>query len=129
MTGFNGTGWFEIGTDDPAAAERFYGEVFGWTLSHDATKSTDPAYRIFTTGDAEGLQVHRIRARRGRPGKPRLPGVPVQGAASRVDVGDTHLPSRAQPRSEGPRRLGLVEHGRKGNRVCASVTTRRNGAR
>jgi len=53
--GFNGIGWFEIGTDDPAAAERFYGDVFGWTVSHDDTKSTDPAYQIFTTGDAEGL--------------------------------------------------------------------------
>ena len=45
----------EVGTDDPAAAERFYGDVFGWTVSHDDTKSTDPAYQIFTTGNAEGL--------------------------------------------------------------------------
>jgi predicted enzyme related to lactoylglutathione lyase len=55
MPGFNGIGWFEVGTDDPAAAERFYGDVFGWTVSHDDTKSPDPAYQIFTTGDAEGL--------------------------------------------------------------------------
>jgi predicted enzyme related to lactoylglutathione lyase len=33
MPGSNGIGWFEIGTDDPAAAERFYGDVFGWTVS------------------------------------------------------------------------------------------------
>jgi len=55
MPGFNGIGWFEIGTDDPVAAERFYGDVFGWTVSHDDTKSTDPAYQVFTTGDAQGL--------------------------------------------------------------------------
>jgi predicted enzyme related to lactoylglutathione lyase len=55
MPGFNGIGWFEIGTDDPAAAERFYGDVFGWTVARDDTRSTDPAYRIFTTGDPEGL--------------------------------------------------------------------------
>ncbi|MFG2831617.1 VOC family protein [Streptomyces sp. NPDC048434] len=55
MPRFNGIGWFEIGTDDPAAAERFYGDVFGWTVSHDDTKSTDPAYQILTTGDTEGL--------------------------------------------------------------------------
>jgi hypothetical protein len=55
MPGFNGIDWFEIGTDDPAAAERFYGDVLGWTVSHDDTKSTDPAYQIFTTGDATGL--------------------------------------------------------------------------
>ncbi|MFG2137835.1 VOC family protein [Streptomyces sp. NPDC048650] len=56
MPGFNDIGWFEIGTDDPAAAERFYGDVFGWTVSHDDTKSTDPAYRMVTTGDGEGLR-------------------------------------------------------------------------
>ena len=55
MPGFNGIGWFEIGTDDPAAAERFYGDVFGWTIARDDTASTDPAYQVFTTGDPEGL--------------------------------------------------------------------------
>jgi uncharacterized protein len=43
----NGIGWFEIGTEDPAAAERFYGEMFGWTFSDDPD-STMP-YRIVTT--------------------------------------------------------------------------------
>jgi predicted enzyme related to lactoylglutathione lyase len=56
MPALNGIGWFEIGTDDPAAAERFYGDVFGWTVSHDDTKSTDPAYQILTTGDGEGMR-------------------------------------------------------------------------
>jgi predicted enzyme related to lactoylglutathione lyase len=56
MPGFNGIGWFEIGTDDPAAAERFYGDVLGWTVAHDDAKSTDPAYQIFTTGDPHGLR-------------------------------------------------------------------------
>jgi predicted enzyme related to lactoylglutathione lyase len=56
MPAINGIGWFEIGTDDPAAAARFYGDVFGWTVSHDDTKSTDPAYQVFTTGDTAGLR-------------------------------------------------------------------------
>jgi len=55
MPGLHGIGWFEIGTDDPAAAERFYGDVFGWTVARDDTKSTDPAYQVLTTGDAQGL--------------------------------------------------------------------------
>jgi uncharacterized protein len=55
MPGINGIAWFEIGTDDPAGAERFYGEVFGWTVAHDDTKSTDPAYQILTTGGGKGL--------------------------------------------------------------------------
>lgn len=50
MPALNGIAWFEIGTDNPAEAERFYGDVFGWTVAHDDTKSTDPAYRILTTG-------------------------------------------------------------------------------
>ncbi|MFD0025604.1 VOC family protein [Streptomyces sp. NPDC058382] len=55
MAQINTVAWFEIGTDKPAEAERFYGEVFGWTVAHDSTKSTDQAYRIVTTGDGEGL--------------------------------------------------------------------------
>jgi predicted enzyme related to lactoylglutathione lyase len=31
----NGIGWFEIGTDEPARAERFYGELFGWSFTTD----------------------------------------------------------------------------------------------
>lgn len=50
MPNFNGIAWFEIGTDNPAEAESFYGQVFGWTVSRDVTKSPDPAYRIFATG-------------------------------------------------------------------------------
>jgi predicted enzyme related to lactoylglutathione lyase len=56
MPGYNGIGWFEIGTDDPAAAERFYGDVFGWKVARDDTKSPDPAYQILSTGDAAGLR-------------------------------------------------------------------------
>jgi hypothetical protein len=56
MPAFNTVGWFEIGTDDPAAAERFYGDVFGWTVIRDDTKSTDPAYQIVDPGDADGLR-------------------------------------------------------------------------
>jgi len=37
MAGFNGIAWFEIGTDDPSGAEKFYGDVFGWTVAHDTS--------------------------------------------------------------------------------------------
>jgi predicted enzyme related to lactoylglutathione lyase len=50
MSSVNAIAWFEIGTDNPSEAERFYGEVFGWTVAHDDTLSTDPAYQIFATG-------------------------------------------------------------------------------
>ena len=51
MPGFNAVAWFEIGTDDPAAAERFYGDVLGWTVANDG----NPTYQTFTTGDPDGL--------------------------------------------------------------------------
>ncbi|SFW71343.1 VOC family protein [Amycolatopsis australiensis] len=54
MPRFNEVAWFEIGAEDPAAAERFYGEVFGWTVAQDDTASTDPAYRVIDTGGARG---------------------------------------------------------------------------
>lgn len=49
MTAVNSIGWFEVGTDDPAAAEKFYGDLFGWT----AAAGPEPAYRILSTGDQE----------------------------------------------------------------------------
>jgi predicted enzyme related to lactoylglutathione lyase len=51
MPGFNAIAWFEVGTDDPATAERFYGDVLGWTVAHDG----NPGYEVFTTGDADGV--------------------------------------------------------------------------
>lgn len=56
MTAVNAIAWFEIGTDNPAEAERFYGDVFGWTVGHDDKKSPDPAYQIVSTGTDAGLR-------------------------------------------------------------------------
>jgi uncharacterized protein len=55
MAGFNGIAWFEIGTDNPARAEKFYGEVFGWTVGHDDGDA--PGYQMFTAGDGPGLHA------------------------------------------------------------------------
>jgi hypothetical protein len=52
MPGFTGIGWFDIGTDDPAAAGRFSGEVSGWTVAPEDA-ATGRNYRIVTTGDQE----------------------------------------------------------------------------
>jgi uncharacterized protein len=56
MPAFNAIAWFEVGTDDPAAAERFYGDLLGWSVAQDPALSPDPAYRVFTTGGGEGLR-------------------------------------------------------------------------
>jgi uncharacterized protein len=55
MTGFNGVAWFEIGSDDPAGTEKFYGEVFGWTFAHD--DGDGPGFQMITAGDGPGLHA------------------------------------------------------------------------
>jgi len=55
MAGFNGIAWFEIGTDNPARAEKFYGEVFGWTVGHD--DGDLPGYQQIAAGDGPGLHA------------------------------------------------------------------------
>ena len=60
MPAFNAIAWFEVGTDDPAAAERFYGDVLGWTVANDGQ---NPTYQIFTTGDPDGCTAGCSRPR------------------------------------------------------------------
>jgi hypothetical protein len=53
----NGIGWFEVGTDQPEAAERFYGDVFGWTFDDDGqTEDGSLPYRIVSTPAAGSVQ-------------------------------------------------------------------------
>jgi len=55
MSGFNAIAWFEIGTDDPAGAQKFYGDIFGWTVGQDGG---DPSgFQMVTTG-SEGPGLH-----------------------------------------------------------------------
>lgn len=52
--GLNGNAWFEIGTQDRATSERFYGQVFGWQYADDTATSPDGLpYRLIATGDGE----------------------------------------------------------------------------
>ncbi|GAA0536815.1 VOC family protein [Paractinoplanes ferrugineus] len=45
MSAANQVDWFQIGTDRPEAAERFYSDVFGWKFAGE------PGYRlVFTPG-------------------------------------------------------------------------------
>ncbi len=57
MSAVNGIAWFEIGTDEPATAERFYGDLFGWTFADDDSTGADGTpYRIVTTPAEDGLR-------------------------------------------------------------------------
>jgi predicted enzyme related to lactoylglutathione lyase len=50
----HGIGWFEIGTDDLATAERFYGSVFGWSFSDN--EDSDMPYRMVDTRAADSIR-------------------------------------------------------------------------
>lgn len=45
--------WFQIDTDDPEGAERFYGGLFDWTFVNEPG---NPAYRLVMRAGAEGPQ-------------------------------------------------------------------------
>jgi uncharacterized protein len=81
MAGFNGIAWFEIGTDDPAGAQKFYGEVFGWTFGHD--DGDVPGYQMVTAGDGPGLHAGGLFDTAGT-----LPGYAVFGVLV-ADVAET----------------------------------------
>lgn len=49
----NGISWFQIGTDDPATARRFYGSLFGWTFADDPDAKD---YSIITTPAAGSIK-------------------------------------------------------------------------
>ncbi|MDF5755416.1 VOC family protein [Spongiactinospora sp. TRM90649] len=43
----NKVAWFEVATDDPDAAQRFYGELFGWSFTADPAPGADGSeYRL-----------------------------------------------------------------------------------
>lgn len=46
---YNTVNWFQIGTDRPQEAERFYGDLFGWTFGADG--SAGRPYQTIATGD------------------------------------------------------------------------------
>jgi len=49
----NGIGWFEIGTDEPDRAERFYGDLFGWSFTVE--DDGDLPYRTVDTNVAGSI--------------------------------------------------------------------------
>ncbi|MEU7924580.1 VOC family protein [Micromonospora sp. NPDC049801] len=46
--------WFEIGTDRPEEAERFYGELFGWTFNEEGS-ADGGSYRVTGAGGDTGI--------------------------------------------------------------------------
>ena len=74
----NPIGWFEIGSPDPEAARRFYGEAFGWQFKMEGP------YALVTTGDGHALPGGIQDARLGLP-----EGTPSPYAVFYVHVPDT----------------------------------------
>ncbi|PWU53832.1 glyoxalase [Micromonospora sp. S4605] len=53
MTTNNGVTWFEIGTERPDEAERFYGDLFGWSFTEEGAGGA--TYRTTGAGGSEGI--------------------------------------------------------------------------
>ncbi|WP_248958749.1 VOC family protein [Sphaerisporangium perillae] len=54
---FNTVAWFEIATDDPEGAQRFYGELFGWSFETDKEPAGEGMdYRMITYPGVEGVK-------------------------------------------------------------------------
>ena len=76
---------FEIHADDPARAERFYGELFGWTFQK--WEGGAMPYWLITTGeDGPGINGGML-PRMGGPADPNAP-LPVIAWVCTVDVDD-----------------------------------------
>ena len=53
----NTVAWFEIATDDPQGAEKFYGELFGWSFDADEDAAKGGMdYRLVGYPGAEGFK-------------------------------------------------------------------------
>ena len=79
MARYNGVAWFEIGTDDSAGAEKFYGDVFGWTVGHG---DGDPeGFQMVTAGDGPGLHAGGLFDTGGKLPKYAVFGVLVENVA------------------------------------------------
>ncbi|GAA2858870.1 VOC family protein [Streptosporangium fragile] len=51
----NTVAWFEIATDDPQGAEKFYGELFGWSFTADEDAAQGGMdYRLIGCPGADG---------------------------------------------------------------------------
>jgi predicted enzyme related to lactoylglutathione lyase len=72
--------WFEIGTDDPAAARAFYGDIFGWTLDPQGP------YTLVTTAAGPsptgGIQDTSVPLPDGTPRSYAIPCVQVADVAA-----------------------------------------------
>ncbi|MET8310570.1 MULTISPECIES: VOC family protein [unclassified Micromonospora] len=53
MTTSSGVTWFEIGTDRPDVAQRFYGDLFGWSFTEEGAGGA--SYRTTEGGAGEGI--------------------------------------------------------------------------
>ncbi|HEX2312752.1 MAG TPA: VOC family protein [Thermomonospora sp.] len=49
---YNTVAWFQVGTDDPDAARRFYGRLFGWSFTADP--AGEGRYDLITYPGADG---------------------------------------------------------------------------
>jgi predicted enzyme related to lactoylglutathione lyase len=94
----NGISWFEIGTDDPATAQRFYGGLFGWTFQADPDTE---GYSIISTPAADSIQGGLFATGGTSPGYAvfyvRVDDVAATVAAAEAKGGKVLVPAQTTP--------------------------------
>jgi len=95
---------FEIHADDVDRAERFYTEVFGWTVQRYGGPMD---YRLLTTGpdDQTGINGAVLK----RQGPPPTPGQPVSAYPCTIAVDSIEEIERAVPAAGGAQVLDRME--------------------
>ncbi|MBB3113199.1 hypothetical protein FHS18_005302 [Paenibacillus phyllosphaerae] len=76
---------FEIHVDNMERAQKFYGEVFGWTFQ-DWTEYAGMPYYGAVTGDDQEMGINGALVK--RQGPPPAPGQPMNGFACTMGVAD-----------------------------------------
>jgi uncharacterized protein len=95
---------FEIHADDVDRAERFYTEVFGWTVQRYGGPMD---YRLLTTGpdDRAGINGAILR----RQGRSPAPGQPVSAYTCTIAIDSIEETERAVPTAGGAQVLDRME--------------------
>lgn len=104
--------WVDLFTSDPAGAEAFYGQLFGWTAEHSG-----PEYGGYVNFAKGGHAVAGAMANEPASGMPDVWTVylatgDIEATARAVDAHGGGRPGLVRASHQGLRRLGAVPPGR-----------------
>ena len=102
--------WNELGTRDPDAAQRFYGELFGWTFEGEGELDTGTEYLTIRNGEPLNGGIRRITAMEGDTPAHWLPTFGVADLDAAVGaVGEAGGQVLFGPVDVGPGRIAVIK--------------------